>query len=260
MIDYRDIGGFVGQTSQWMVTHDAAGDLLSDLARERLVELVGSAADRVASVPVGHLLKTRVGRLLNQVSGEEINDFTYASALDAMKQLSNDILIEFQRPVFLMIPDEKADYYLEPAPFGDDVLRAFPEAHYDITHAARCVALDEWTAVVMYSMRALEPALRHLGKKLKIKAHKTIDYQDWNVIIEGVEKAAKTMPTGKKAGAKAAQAKQFYSDIAAQFFFVKEAWRNPVMHANVKYDEPDAIKIYQHARSILQQLAAGGSP
>jgi hypothetical protein len=40
----------------------------------------------------------------------------------------------------------------------------------------------------------------------------------------------------------------------------KDAWRNHVAHARHKYEDAEAVAIYQHVGALMKQLAAGAPP
>jgi hypothetical protein len=52
---------------------------------------------------------------------------------------------------------------------------------------------------------------------------------------------------------------RFYSQAATHFMFLKDAWRNHVMHIrDVPYDEGIALSVFGHVREFMQALTAGG--
>jgi hypothetical protein len=70
-------------------------------------------------------------------------------------------------------------------------------------------------------------------------------------------------PTAAQVSADLATTKQkeqkFYSQAATQFMFLKDAWRNHIMHVrDVPYDEGRAFSIFDHVRQFMQALAEGG--
>ena len=104
-------------------------------------------------------------------------------------------------------------------------------------------------------MRVHEYALRFLGRKMKIAVSRTIEYQDWQVIITAVESKARKLPSGSKAGSKSARAKEFYAEIAGYAFHIKEAWRVPGIHARKDYNPHEAMLIWDNTKALMQTLA-----
>jgi len=51
---------------------------------------------------------------------------------------------------------------------------------------------------------------------------------------------------------------KLYSEIACEFMFFKDAWRNHVMHGRSEYDEERAQNIYNHVGAFMKHLALVG--
>ena len=56
-------------------------------------------------------------------------------------------------------------------------------------------------------------------------------------------------PSGWKEG------KSFYSEAMVEFGFIKDAWRNHVMHGSRKYGKDDAQKILEHTKHLTRHMA-----
>jgi hypothetical protein len=131
--------------------------------------------------------------------------------------------------------------------FGVEVDDAFPSSIEDAREASRCRALERWTASVMHSMRALEPALLALAHKVLGQAPAK---DTWHLILKEIE--AK-IEAEKKAGKHAAF--QFESEASAYFRDIKDAWRNHTMHAKTMFGEEDAVAAYDATRSLMRHLS-----
>ena len=60
-------------------------------------------------------------------------------------------------------------------------------------------------------------------------------------------------------GADWKEQQKFYSQAATHFMFLKDAWRNHVMHArDVLYDERRALSVFTQVKEFMQALAEGG--
>ena len=140
------------------------------------------------------------------------------------------------REVGLYVMSQGAsDYYDGPKMgFGGDVAEAFPSAIYDIQEASRCRALERWTACVMHSMRALEPALLSLAAHMNA----TVVRKDWWPILKGIREEVERR---KDEGLHAAM--QFESEALSYFRDIKDGWRNHTMHAKMQFDEEGAVAV-----------------
>jgi hypothetical protein len=87
---------------------------------------------------------------------------THADLVQLSDDLERRLVDEMQSMVFFSIKPDKQHLLSDANLFGDSVAEAFPSAAYDITHAGRCLALDQWTASVFHSMRVLEVGLQVL--------------------------------------------------------------------------------------------------
>jgi hypothetical protein len=59
-------------------------------------------------------------------------------------------------------------------------------------------------------------------------------------------------------GADWKEQQKFCSQAASQFMFLKDAWRNHIMHLSDVYDEGKALSVLRHVHELMQILAKGG--
>jgi hypothetical protein len=143
--------------------------------------------------------------------------------------------------------------------FGAEVTKAFPssETTYEITEAGKCLALGRHTATVFHLMRVLEKGLKALAAKLNIQFSIPFDYQNWQNIIEQIESEIKKLDQ-QKAGQFKTDTLKSYSELAKQFRYFKDAWRNTVSHSRESYGPEQALSIYRHVREFMVDLAKLG--
>lgn len=131
--------------------------------------------------------------------------------------------------------------------FGLDVVVAFPSSADEISEAGKCIALERWTAAVMHLMRALEPALLALQKAVDVDVPK----ENWDQVIRQIE--AKIRQINKRDHG--AEKEKWFSDAAAHFLVIKNAWRNYAQHNKERYDRSKCLDIYNSVRSFMRHLA-----
>jgi len=169
-------------------------------------------------------------------------------------ELRENITSELISKVFLMVREENVDFYRQPEPpFGSEVAQRF-EANYDIEAGTRCLALEEWTASVFHMMRVLEKGLHWLAAEIGVEMTPDIELSNWKNIIDEIEKQIRSLEQAPKSKTKS-QKNQFYCEVATNFYYFKEAWRNHVSHSRETYDERRAKEIWSHVRSFMQRLA-----
>lgn len=127
--------------------------------------------------------------------------------------------------------------------------KPWPIVLENLDDARFCYGFDQFTASVFHSMRAAEPILTSLARSL---ANVDPSREQWQTLIERIESAIKEfdkLPKGPDRDKKQAA----YSDIAMQFRYLKNAWRNHVMHSRGDYKERDAREIWWHVKRSLEK-------
>jgi len=201
-------------------------------------------------LPLSPLLRVKIERLTKrmQTMGSRL---TITQAESLLKELHNDLVIDLANSLFLTIPFDQAEFYVQSQPlFGQEVGDAFPDADADIAAAGRCLALEEWTAAVFHLMRASEVALRLLARRLRIR--KT-EIKEWATLLQDIDRVLIQLRQRRRTS-KRDRNLQYYSQARSSFAAFKDAWRNHVMHSRVEYDKKEAMKIYEHVKALMQQL------
>lgn len=163
------------------------------------------------------------------------------------------LIMETARTTFLKL--EKSEYYSRADDperkklFGEKVESEFPSAVPEIIGACNCFAVEQWTASVFHSMRALEAPLTALAKKFNVP----YDTKEWHTIIEGIESATRAIDP--KYGIDWKEAQKYFGEAARHFMFIKNAMRNHVMHVRDEYDEGKALSILQHTKELMTHLS-----
>lgn len=143
---------------------------------------------------------------------------------------------------------QEHNLYNNPTKDWQDVLANFPSGLSDIQEMGKCFALGRYTAAVFHAMRVLEPGLTALGREFSVST----TMNTWKTIIDKLRKAieAKSIAEGSKW-----KNRDFYSEVAAQIWFFKDAWRNHVMHARVTFTEETAAPVIDYTRRFMSRLA-----
>jgi len=138
--------------------------------------------------------------------------------------------------------------YFDPSSplFGEEVDDAFPTASSEITDAGKCRAAGLWTACVMHLMRGLEPALSALAQSMEV-----VPDQNWNSALNQIEGKLREI---RKSNA-GVDSEQWASEAVLQLRAIKNAWRNHAMHGRVRYNEDEAIRIFDSVKYLMQSLA-----
>jgi hypothetical protein len=157
--------------------------------------------------------------------------------------------LELEGRKFLQV--QREDLYSPEWPsFDINVHTRFPTITEEISEAGKCLALRRSTACVMHLMRILEVGLHSLADEMNVP----FENKNWGTIIDQVEKRIREMSSATH-GADWKKDQQFYSEAAAHFRILKDAWRNHAMHVHERYSEERAEAIFNSVRAFMQHLA-----
>lgn len=82
----------------------------------------------------------------------------------------------------------------------------------------------------------------------------SLELENWKNIIDQIQKEIRKLEQLPKSPVKS-ETLQFYSEAASNFSHFKNAWRNHVSHSRATYDERQALTVWSHVRSFMENLA-----
>jgi hypothetical protein len=159
--------------------------------------------------------------------------------------LGQALVSEMSIHLFMRIVPKQAAYYSQPELFGKDVNAKFPSIQFDLVEAGNCYATGRSTATVFHLMRIMEIGVQQFGAKLGVPL---VNEKVWQVILDGINKAIKTLPAKDPNTIQMLQA-------ANNLYAVKVVWRNDVMHPNDTYTAEEAENLIQQVKIFMEQLA-----
>ncbi len=230
-----------------------ADDWPDDVLRRTLKADLAEGTSHFDELPLSVIIQDQIKRLLKRVNDED-EPFDRSTYHALVTEVYNNVLRDLSQAWFLMIPASRRNLYQQYyPPFGEGVAEQFPDQAKDMAAAARCIALDEWTAAVFHLMRVLEGGIHELAAWLSVTLAKGAGEQ-WKNALDQIEKALREVEQQPASPRKSADL-TFYSGVVAQFRWFKDAWRNHVSHARTHYDEREALEVWNHVRPFMQQLA-----
>lgn len=190
-----------------------------------------------------------IGLKVSSKCGESIvrelkEGYTSGEFSKDLEQLENTIRWEMEDKLFMYIPPDRAERYDEPELLGTAVSAKFPAIQYDIVEAGNCFACGRSTATVFHLMRIMEVGLQAFGTKLGVPL---VDEKVWQVILDGINAAIKKLPPKDAATVELSQ-------MAANLYSVKLAWRNEVMHPKETYTLEEADNLIRQVKIFMEQL------
>jgi hypothetical protein len=174
---------------------------------------------------------------------------TYRELSIELAHLGDSLGRELKREGIFRIHPDRKKYFEQTDIFGPEVTAAFPSCTRDIQKAGSCYALEQEDACVHHLMMVLERGLKALAARLSVL---DLPHANWETIIKEIEKklTSSTLPRPERI---------FYTEVNAQFKFLKVAYRNHSEHAHDDpYDMEKAASILIHVREFMQELAKGG--
>jgi HEPN domain-containing protein len=118
----------------------------------------------------------------------------------------------------------------------------------DIEEAAKALALQRPTACVFHLMRAMEIAVKRLGKRVGVQ---NVD-KEWGKILSDIGKGIEAMPFKTEAEKRK---RNRWSEVHTHLYHVKQAWRNDTMHPKQTYTREQAHEVFQACRVFMDRLA-----
>jgi hypothetical protein len=220
--------------------------------------LLASIKEECGRLELSHTLKMTQGIESKYQSKLKLKDTTFGECysdsdlLHDLNTLDMSFSNEFGGELIFRIASGGNAYFEKTHLFGSEVTNAFPSSVENVRNAGTCFALEQYDACVFHLMRVLEYGIRVLATKFSIPFQNST----WNTIIQQIESSVKGMNPGFGADWKEQQ--KFCSEAASQFLFLKDAWRNHIMHLSDVYDEGRALSILRHTNDLMRTLAKGG--
>lgn len=180
-----------------------------------------------------------------------------SSVVTEYERLQSTLQIEIsQKHFFRMTESEKALFHppKDRPLFGAEVRENFSSALYEIDEAAKCLALERFTAAVFHLMRALEKTLIAIRRCLGLPDATNFRERNWGSILQSLRQEVERRNRASSWDRQEDQ--QFFSDIIGSIAAVKLAWRDPTMHVENKYLPDEARQIFEAVRMLMQKVAS----
>jgi hypothetical protein len=197
----------------------------------------------------------QVDRLLNDLS----HHGTQSLAM-AVKEAHGRIIDELSAVYFFHVPIAREEFYDKPW-CGETVENAFSKAINDIQEAGKAYALGRWTAAVFHAMGILQRGLYALASDVDVKFSAGFELENWKNIIDAIQSRVDKLLEGTEQQRKSIlkdQTLAFYSQVAMEFQYFRNAWRTHVAHLRETYTEEDARIILDHVKQFMNKLASHG--
>src|SRR5258708_27237815 len=164
--------------------------------------------------------------------------------MDLIRRIQDDM----KRALYLRLEGEESDYYSGKKPDWGKALSAF-DIRDEVSEGTRSFGVGRYPAAAFHMMRVLEVGLNALAAELSVP----YEHRNWENIINDIEARVREIDKSPDPHRKAKL--HFYSAVAIHFRFLKDAWRNYVMHVKEPYSPATAHTTIRHVSEFMAQLA-----
>jgi hypothetical protein len=222
-----------------------------DGANEKLLWLANDLGATIE--PLGFAIAMDSIRTMQEIAVNPASCFKDSTRI--IDEFVGRLHAHLENTLFFYVPPERVRFYEKLNLFGDDVALRFSSVLDDAAEAAKCFALDRYTACVFHLTRVLQVGLYALAKDLAIDPAD----RNWGLVINDIEKEIKSRTSTRSPTMSRAawdEDNKFYAGAAMQFEYIRLAFRNDAIHKTGEMFMPDkARSIFDHARDFMQHLA-----
>lgn len=206
---------------------------------------------------------------LVEMTVQQPNNASNLALSTQIQRVLDTVIVELRKRKFIFVSADRTLLLENNELFGAKVNSKFKLASNDIKEAGNCLAAECNTAAVFHLMCAFEWALRAFAAELgltrfkdwnKEKGHfqyTPASYAMWEKMLSQLPQRAEKRLKGLRPGPRKQALQQFYSSCFEDIKFVKDAWRNHIMHTRQQYDRDQALSVLLHVMGIMQRMANG---
>jgi len=190
-------------------------------------------------------------RVVDCANGPDCQIDDSADFLNSLREALED---EPNRKLFLYLPPEDDKFYQHPERWFRATLKSFPVAKFDIEAACKSYALELHTACVFHAMAVLQFGLHAMANDLGVSFKHSIGLAERQDVTAGIVEKIKPLRHMPKSD-KNDETLTFFSGCAAQFRYLKDAWRNHLARMREAYDREQAQSILSHVRDFMEHVS-----
>ena len=245
----RTLGTFEGVVSSLGKAQNLA---LPPDVKEKALALL---ADAVAVIGISGLSYSK--GFLDLVLSRVRDDQPLDRICRAFESLQEGIRIELEQTYVFSLSANEAAYFAPATPlFGDVVARRFQGAAFEIDEAAKCFALNRYTAAVFHLMRIMEIGVTAARQSLGIPDPIKPAQRNWGFILNKFDEEIKQRNKAVPPRWVAAVDSDFFAEAYVSLDAVRNVWRNATMHVEKVYTEEDAEHVFSAVRAFMRKLAS----
>jgi len=186
-----------------------------------------------------------------------------------IKRIIETIITELGETKFLFVSNDRSEYFQNENLLGERVLQRFPLAKDDIIAAGNCLCAECHTAAIFHLMRVFEFALRAFCKELGLARMADFDkatgkfkytpanFNVWEKQLNQLPNRVQKRLNRLRSGTRKQQLQEYYNSALEDIKFVKDAWRNHVMHGRKIFQRGEAHDLLLRTKGMMERMANG---
>jgi hypothetical protein len=181
---------------------------------------------------------------------------TYEGIANVLRDVNTRLSDELGTRVFVSMSVHEVNYYSpKESLFGPEFEERFRSVGvFELSEAAKCLAIGRSTAAVFHLMRLMEIGIGAVARCLSIPDPIKPVERNWGQILKCIDEGIKRRwPTSSdKMGGDGALFEALYASLDA----VKNPWRNATMHVENKYTTDEAEHIFVAVKGFMKKVAS----
>jgi hypothetical protein len=201
------------------------------------------------------MTKSPVMRVSDQIRNNK-HIPTYEGIANVLRDVNTRLSDELGTIVFVSMSVHEVNYYSPKGSlFGPEFEERFRSVGvFELSEAAKCLAVGRSTAAVFHLMRLMEIGIGAVARCLSIPDPIKPVERNWGQILKCIDEGIKRRwPTSSdKMGGDGALFGALYASLDA----VKNPWRNATMHVENKYTTDEAEHIFVAVKGFMKKVAS----
>jgi hypothetical protein len=172
-------------------------------------------------------------------------------------RLRQDLESDLKEQKFMALSQEEIRNFNQDERFGAEVKIKFPNANQEITAAATCYAINNYTGCVFHLMRAIEYGARAMLQNFGVttlRDQRPVALGDWGNLQESLTDELQKLSVGKRKDAQKMRDFEFFSYAIEQFEKFR-TWRNKVSHLREEFLPGQTKDIMDATERYMRHLA-----
>lgn len=169
---------------------------------------------------------------------------SHAAILAGVSKILGSISASFNSHFTWICTQRESNFFMSNAFMKEEITKIYPNIKKDLDECMLCILMGRGTGAAAHLMRLLEAAFDELSVHFSSPDIKV--RPSWDSKLKKLKEEIDKLPSGTDQD-------EFYG-IHGFLFAVKEAWRNPTMHLDRRYEPEEAEELFVLVCAFLKGL------